>query len=71
MCLRYGRYTVAALEAKVQQLERDVAHLKRALERSDHFIEELEAQRDQVADPSADAPGPREDPLWWPAKSPE
>ncbi|XP_012696086.2 ORC ubiquitin ligase 1 [Clupea harengus] len=59
---KYGRYTVAALEAKVQQLERDVAHLKRALERSDHFIEELEAQRDQVADPSTDAPGPREDP---------
>lgn len=46
MCLRYGRYTVAALEAKIQQHERDMAHLKRALERSDQYIEELEAQRD-------------------------
>lgn len=43
---KYGRYTVAALEAKIQQHERDMAHLKRALERSDQYIEELEAQRD-------------------------
>ncbi|AWP01289.1 putative RING finger protein 219 [Scophthalmus maximus] len=33
---KFGRYTVAALEAKIQQYERDVDHLKRALERSDH-----------------------------------
>lgn len=41
---RFGRYTVAALEAKIQQYERDVEHLKRALERSDQYIEDLESQ---------------------------
>ncbi|XP_030637710.1 RING finger protein 219 [Chanos chanos] len=41
---KFGRYTVAALEAKINQYERDVTHLKRALERSDKYIEELEAQ---------------------------
>ncbi|MEQ2203949.1 hypothetical protein XENOCAPTIV_005650, partial [Xenoophorus captivus] len=40
----FGRYTVAALEAKVQQYERDVDHLKRALERSDQYIEDLESR---------------------------
>lgn len=46
MCspLRFGRYTVAALESKIHQYERDVAQLRRALERSDKYIEELEAQ---------------------------
>ncbi len=42
--IEVGRYTVAALEAKIHQYERDVAQLKRALERSDKYIEELEAQ---------------------------
>ncbi|KAF7212294.1 ORC ubiquitin ligase 1 [Nothobranchius furzeri] len=41
---KFGRYTVAALESKIQQHERDVEHLKRALERSDQYIDELEAQ---------------------------
>ncbi|MED6241386.1 hypothetical protein ATANTOWER_012361 [Ataeniobius toweri] len=41
---KFGRYTVAALEAKVQQYERDVDHLKRALERSDQYIEDLESR---------------------------
>lgn len=41
---RFGRYTVAALEAKIQQYERDVDHLKRALERSDQYIEDLESR---------------------------
>lgn len=41
---KFGRYTVAALEAKIHQYERDVAQLRRALERSDKYIEELEAQ---------------------------
>ncbi|XP_076159841.1 uncharacterized protein obi1 isoform X1 [Alosa pseudoharengus] len=58
---KYGRYTVAALEAKIQQYERDVAHLKRALERSDCYIEELEAQIDQVANANTDATEPKED----------
>ncbi|XP_030271367.1 RING finger protein 219 isoform X2 [Sparus aurata] len=41
---KFGRYTVAALEAKIQQSEREVDHLKKALERSDQYIEELESQ---------------------------
>ncbi|KAM3625676.1 uncharacterized protein V6R79_015921 [Siganus canaliculatus] len=41
---KFGRYTVAALEAKIQQYERDVDHLKRALERSDQYIEDLECR---------------------------
>lgn len=41
---RFGRFTVAALEAKIQQYERDVEHLKRALERSDQYIEDLESR---------------------------
>ncbi|KTF72424.1 hypothetical protein cypCar_00043202 [Cyprinus carpio] len=40
----FGRYTVATLEAKIHQYEREVAQLKRALECSDKYIEELEAQ---------------------------
>lgn len=35
---------MAALEAKIQQYNRDLDHLKRALERSDRYIEELESQ---------------------------
>ncbi|XP_071345657.1 ORC ubiquitin ligase 1 [Trachinotus anak] len=41
---KFGRYTVAALEAKIQQYERDVDHLKKALERSDQYIEDLESR---------------------------
>ncbi|KAK2853866.1 hypothetical protein Q5P01_006527 [Channa striata] len=41
---KFGRYTVAALEAKIQQYEREVDHLKRALERSDQYIEDLESK---------------------------
>ncbi|XP_056135253.1 ORC ubiquitin ligase 1 [Lampris incognitus] len=41
---KFGRFTVAALEAKIQQYERDVDHLKRALERSDQYIEDLESR---------------------------
>lgn len=35
---------MAALEAKIQQYEREVDHLKRALERSDQYIEGLESR---------------------------
>lgn len=35
---------MAALEAKIQQYERNMDHLKRALERSDQYIEDLESQ---------------------------
>ena len=38
---RFGRYTVAALETKVSQYEREIQQLKKALVRSDHYIEEL------------------------------
>ncbi|KAK6325874.1 hypothetical protein J4Q44_G00052160 [Coregonus suidteri] len=48
---KFGRYTVAALEAKIHQYERDVDHLKRALERSDLYIEELEARGGRGAEP--------------------
>ncbi|KAF4078877.1 hypothetical protein AMELA_G00186550 [Ameiurus melas] len=41
---KFGRYTVAALEAKISQYEREVTQLKKALERSDAYIEELESQ---------------------------
>ncbi|XP_029284640.1 RING finger protein 219 [Cottoperca gobio] len=41
---KFGRYTVAALESKIQLHERDVDHLKRALERSDQYIEDLESR---------------------------
>ncbi|XP_061558595.1 ORC ubiquitin ligase 1 [Phycodurus eques] len=39
---KFGRYTVAALEAKIQHYQRDVDHLKKALERSDQYIDDLE-----------------------------
>ncbi|XP_060723476.1 ORC ubiquitin ligase 1 [Tachysurus vachellii] len=41
---KFGRYTVAALEAKISQYEREMSQLKKALERSDVYIEELESQ---------------------------
>ncbi|XP_064816963.1 ORC ubiquitin ligase 1-like isoform X1 [Oncorhynchus masou masou] len=47
---KFGRYTVAALEAKIHQYERDLDHLKKALERSDQYIEELEARVGGVAE---------------------
>ncbi|XP_068124003.1 ORC ubiquitin ligase 1 [Hyperolius riggenbachi] len=50
---KFGRYTVAALQAKVDQYEREMNRLKKALERSDQYIEELEAQILQMKRPSA------------------
>ncbi|XP_022323053.2 uncharacterized protein LOC111124476 isoform X2 [Crassostrea virginica] len=38
---RYGRYTVATLEAKIQTYEKEVGQLNKALEKSDKVIEEL------------------------------
>ncbi|XP_068918745.1 ORC ubiquitin ligase 1 isoform X2 [Petaurus breviceps papuanus] len=40
----FGRFTVAALQSKVEQYERETNRLKKALERSDKYIEELESQ---------------------------
>ncbi|KAM9021599.1 ORC ubiquitin ligase 1 isoform 1-T1 [Ara ararauna] len=41
---KYGRFTVAALQSKIEQSEREMNRLKKALERSDKYIEEIECQ---------------------------
>ncbi|KAM4045788.1 ORC ubiquitin ligase 1 [Anomaloglossus baeobatrachus] len=51
---KFGRFTVAALQAKVDQYEREMSRLKKALERSDQYIEELEAQVEQLKRPLED-----------------
>ncbi|XP_072254657.1 ORC ubiquitin ligase 1 [Pyxicephalus adspersus] len=51
---KFGRFTVAALQAKVDQYEREMSRLKKALERSDQYIEELEAQIVQLKKPPED-----------------
>ncbi|XP_062612125.1 serine-rich adhesin for platelets-like isoform X2 [Saccostrea cucullata] len=43
---RYGRYTVATLEAKIQTHEKEINQLNKALEKSDKLIEELNAELD-------------------------
>ncbi|KAJ1115524.1 hypothetical protein NDU88_003748 [Pleurodeles waltl] len=45
---KFGRFTVAALQSKVDQHERETSRLKKALERSDEYIEELESQVAQL-----------------------
>ncbi|KAM5288872.1 ORC ubiquitin ligase 1 [Ctenodactylus gundi] len=45
---KFGRFTVAALQSKVEQYERETSRLKKALERSDKYIEELESQVAQL-----------------------
>lgn len=49
---RFGRFTVAALQSKVEQYERETNRLKKALERSDKYIEELESQIAQLKNSS-------------------
>uniref|UniRef100_A0A674K4P3 ORC ubiquitin ligase 1 n=1 Tax=Terrapene triunguis TaxID=2587831 RepID=A0A674K4P3_9SAUR len=44
----FGRFTAAALQSKVEQCERETNRLKKALERSDKYIEELEGQLTQL-----------------------
>nr|XP_021531465.1 RING finger protein 219 [Aotus nancymaae] len=44
----FGRFAVAALQSKVEQYERETNRLKKALERSDKYIEELESQVAQL-----------------------
>ncbi|XP_044142540.1 ORC ubiquitin ligase 1 [Bufo gargarizans] len=51
---KFGRFTVAALQAKVDQYEREMSRLKKALERSDQYIEELETQVEQLKKPLED-----------------
>ncbi|OBS69719.1 hypothetical protein A6R68_01741, partial [Neotoma lepida] len=70
----FGRFTIAALQSKVEQYERETNRLKKALERSDKYIEELESQVAQLKHsdeakgdmdtlcqraPSADGKGPK------------
>ncbi|XP_078078869.1 ORC ubiquitin ligase 1 [Mustelus asterias] len=45
---KFGRFTVAALQSKVEQYEREMNRLKRALERSDKYIEDMEFQIQQL-----------------------
>ncbi|XP_030056482.1 ORC ubiquitin ligase 1 [Microcaecilia unicolor] len=45
---KFGRFTVAALQSKIDQNERETSRLKKALERSDKYIEELELQVTQL-----------------------
>ncbi|XP_069495455.1 ORC ubiquitin ligase 1 isoform X2 [Ambystoma mexicanum] len=45
---KFGRFTVAALQSKVDQHERETNRLKKALERSDEYIDELESQVTQL-----------------------
>ncbi|XP_069323225.1 ORC ubiquitin ligase 1 [Eulemur rufifrons] len=49
---KFGRFTVAALQSKVEQYERETSRLKKALERSDKYIEELESQVAQLKNSS-------------------
>ncbi|XP_036749620.2 ORC ubiquitin ligase 1 isoform X1 [Manis pentadactyla] len=49
---KFGRFTVAALQSKVEQYERETNRLKKALERSDKYIEELESQIAQLKNSS-------------------
>ncbi|ESO99960.1 hypothetical protein LOTGIDRAFT_158127 [Lottia gigantea] len=41
---RYGRFTVATLESKVEGYEKEIKQLNKALERSDKYIEDLQKQ---------------------------
>lgn len=41
---RFSRFTVAALQSRVEQSEREIGRLRKALERSDKYIEEMEYQ---------------------------
>ncbi|CAG5131288.1 unnamed protein product [Candidula unifasciata] len=41
---KFGRYTVATLETKLAEQEKEIRQLKKALERSDAYIEELQQQ---------------------------
>ena len=41
---RFGRYTVAALESKIESYEKEARQLHKALERSDSYIEDLQGE---------------------------
>nr|XP_028584107.1 RING finger protein 219 isoform X1 [Podarcis muralis] len=67
---KFGRFTVAVLQSKLEQCERETNRLKKALERSDAYIEDLEAQvarlkregsQRKSTSPESDAADPMED----------
>ncbi|XP_077984336.1 uncharacterized protein LOC144438978 [Glandiceps talaboti] len=45
---KYGRYTVAAQQTKLEQYEREIKQLKRALKTSDDYIDELEVELEKL-----------------------
>ncbi|XP_070799216.1 ORC ubiquitin ligase 1 [Pituophis catenifer annectens] len=45
---RLGRFTVAALQTRLEQCEQETNRLKKALERSDAYVEDLESQIAQM-----------------------
>ncbi|NXG00282.1 RN219 protein, partial [Sakesphorus luctuosus] len=49
---KFGRFTVAALQSKVEQSEREMNRLKKALERNDKYVEEMECQLLQLKNAS-------------------
>nr|XP_033803332.1 ORC ubiquitin ligase 1 isoform X2 [Geotrypetes seraphini] len=53
---KFGRFTVAALQSKIDQYERETSRLKKALERSDKYIEELESQVTQLRRTTGEKP---------------
>ncbi|XP_053400293.1 ORC ubiquitin ligase 1-like isoform X2 [Mercenaria mercenaria] len=55
---RYGRITVSTLETKLASAEKDVTRLTKALERSDKYIEELEAELDDYRGKSGSSKRP-------------
>ncbi|XP_078479578.1 ORC ubiquitin ligase 1 [Lampetra planeri] len=57
---RFGRATVAALQAKLEQQRRELGRLGKALERSDRYTDELEARLAGAAGVAGVAGDPRE-----------
>ncbi|KAL5011443.1 hypothetical protein ScPMuIL_009994 [Solemya velum] len=56
---RYGRTTVATLETKIQNYEKEVSRLNKALEKSDTYIEDLESQLKKYQQNGLDHVGPK------------
>ncbi|KAH9523144.1 ORC ubiquitin ligase 1 [Bulinus truncatus] len=49
---KFGRFTVATLETKISEQDKEIRQLKMALERSDSYIEELEQQLRKIREDS-------------------
>ncbi|XP_070553234.1 ORC ubiquitin ligase 1-like [Ptychodera flava] len=48
---KFGRYTVAAQQSKLEQYEREIKQLKRALKSSDDYIDQLEGELAKYKNP--------------------